>query len=324
LFSPALIPFTPELFSKLRNNYDVIVCSEVFQWSTIFAVLAKIFSFKRKVKIIIWQEMAKHQRILARCPSLIFHRIILRFFLDRYITKYVPRGKLAMEFLLNQKIDENKITNPISHGIARSVFFCAPNIKKENYIFSPSRLVYEKGVDILLKAFAIAKKELNDVKLIIQGDGPKLEEYKNLSKKLSIDKDVIFCIDRTDHKAMRLKYQKALVTVIASRLDLVIFSVMESFACGTPVIISSGIDSHVNLLDQKGGMVFNNENYKQLASAMIKIIKDDAYRRDMERQALEKAQSYFNDYLYKRFGEIIYGIYNNDKTYINRSYFTFT
>lgn len=312
IFWPSRIPFMPTLFIRLINNYDIVVSGDVSGWGLVFAVLAKIFSFKRRIKIISWQEMSKHFRMLRKYPSLIYHRVVLRFFLDRFVTAYIPRSKPARIFLERQGISQNKIFRPISHGVDRQVFFYDPSIKKERYIFSPSRLVPEKGIDILLKAFAMASRESEGVKLIIQGDGPLLKEYQDLAGDLNIANSTVFCPERVDHATMRIKYQKALVTVIASKSDLIIFSDMESLACGTPVIISCGVDSHLNFTDEKGGIIFHSQDYKQLARAMIKIINDEDYRKNMEEQALEKAELLFNDYLCERFREIIYGIYNEN------------
>ncbi|HEC93679.1 MAG TPA: glycosyltransferase [Candidatus Atribacteria bacterium] len=310
IFWPSCLPFTPTLFNKLRNKYDVVICSESFQWSTVFAVLAKIFSFKKKMKIIVWQEMAKYQRLFKKILSLIFYKVGLRFFLDKYIDKYIPRSQLAKKFLLKQNIEEKKITQSIPHGVDQNVFYYDPNIKKENYIFSPSRLVHSKGVDVLLKAFAIVSKKIKNIELIIQGEGPKYEEYKALSKKLNIESKVKFCTERLNHTQMRIRYQKALVTVISSRSDNVTFSDMESIVCGTPVIISNGADSHINFLDGKGGMIFNSEDWSQLSDLLLKIIRDTSFRKHKEKETLEKSKLYFNSYLSKLFMKVILDVSN--------------
>ena len=102
----------------------------------------------------------------------------------------------AKKFLMGQGVSGQKITSQIPHGIDPEVFYYDPDIEEENYIFSPSRLVFSKGVDVLLKAFAIALKRVGTMSLIIQGDGPGAEEYKELSKKLNIRPKIrpLFCI----------------------------------------------------------------------------------------------------------------------------------
>ena len=305
IFLPTRLPFVPALFGRLRDEYDVVICSEAFQWSTVLAVFARIFSFKKKAKIIVWHEIAKHQKLFGRIPSLVFYRVLLKYFLDSNISIYVPRSAQAKKFLMGQGVSGQKITSQIPHGIDPEVFYYDPDIKEENYIFSPSRLVFSKGVDVLLKAFAIALKRVGTMSLIIQGDGPGAEEYKELSKKLNIDKHVVICTDRLSHDAIRARYQKALMTVVASRADSFIFSLMESIACGTPVIASTNIDSHIDFMDGKGGLAFDNEDHNQLADAIVKIAGDASLRRQMRKEAVKKSKSLFNGYLYKQFTEVI-------------------
>ena len=311
IFWPSRLPFVPALFAKLRNKYDIVVCTEAFQWGTVFAVLSKLFSFKRKTKVIIWQETSRHQQLFKRLPSLIFHKVILKFFLDKHISIYIPWSIPSKKFLIKQGINENKITFPISHGFDQNVFFYDSSIKKDNYIFSPSILIDVKGIDVLLNAFAIAQEELDNIKLLIQGDGPKLEEYKALSRSLKIDTKVTFYTDRISHNQMRIRYNKALVTIVASRRELSNLSVLESIACGTPVIVSTGADNHIIFLDGRGGIVFNNEDYTELAKAIVRIIKDYEYRNNMEKWALKKSKLYSHDYLCKLFADILFDIYNS-------------
>ncbi|MFA5163958.1 MAG: glycosyltransferase family 4 protein [Candidatus Omnitrophota bacterium] len=304
VFWPSCIPLTPGLIRMLKDRYDVVVCSELFQIATVLAVIAKILG-RRKMKIVVWQEMARHQRIMGQLISKIYHAVVVRYFMDRHIDLYIPRGELARRFLLSQGIKEGKISDIIPHGVDADKFYYDPEVRKERYIISPSRLVYSKGVDVLLKAFEIVLKEIPDVRLIIQGDGPQLEEYKQLAKEARIDKQVIFSTERISHNEMRQKYQRALVTVICSRKDLMIFSAMESLACGTPVIISNGADSYTNYLDGKGGVVFASGDYSSLAGVISYLLKDDKYRKDMVGFALEKAKYYSNEYLSALFIETI-------------------
>ncbi|MFH1642940.1 MAG: glycosyltransferase family 4 protein [Nanoarchaeota archaeon] len=305
IFPPTQIPFTPGVFFYLRNNYDIIICSEIFQWNTVFAVLAKIFSFKRKIKVIIWQELAAHQRFLWRMPSIFYHRVILRFFLDQHIDLYIPCGTRARKFLISLEISAKKISRVISHGVDQEIFFYDPTIIRDNYIFSPSRLVHIKRIDVLLKAFSIVIKEAKDIKLIIQGEGPLLGEYQNLVQRLDIADNVIFNTKRSPHSVMGNIYRKALCTVLCSQSDLMVFSVKESINCGTPVILSRGIDFSEEFQDCKGGISFNNGDYCELAKQLLIMIQSSSFRENMCKEALEKSKMYSNNFVIEEFQKIL-------------------
>lgn len=305
IFWPTRLPFTPSLFRELKNRYDIVICSEAFQWSAVIAVFAGIFSREKKMKIIVWQELGIHQKLLMGWPSRFYHKVILKFFLDRFIACYVPRSRQAGKFLMEQGISVQKISSPIPHGYDQNVFFNDPAVKKEMYIFSPARLVHAKGIDVLLKAFDLVRKKTGHLELLIQGEGPLLEEYKALSQDLRLNGQVRFETDRLNHHQMRERYQKALITVISSRADNVIFSDMESIACGTPVILSTGVDSHTNYLDGTGGRYFQNEDYLQLAARITEIIKNPGLRWQMQKEALQKSDQFKNSTIAKQFLELI-------------------
>jgi glycosyltransferase involved in cell wall biosynthesis len=52
------------------------------------------------------------------------------------------------------------------------------------------RLVYQKGVDILLRAFARAVKEVPTARLLIAGDGPERAALTTLTRDLALDGSV--------------------------------------------------------------------------------------------------------------------------------------
>ncbi len=304
VFLPTRLPFTPSLAQKLKDRYDVVICSEAFQWSTVLAVLAKLTSSKKNLKIIVWHELSRHQKMFGGLPSKIFHKVILRYILDPFIAAYVPRSAVAARFLEKQGIPKTKITYPVAHGYDHHVFFHNPQVKKERYLFSPSRLVASKGVDVLLKAFSLVCRKIDNINLIIQGEGPLLDELQHACAELGIEHRVTFDTNRLGHDQMRERYQKAMLTVITSREDYVIFSEMESIACGTPVVLSSGIDSHINYLDDKGGFSFENGDYRELADILIRTLMDPASLRRLETQALQKSFSNTNAHISKQFIKI--------------------
>lgn len=263
------IPFVPSLVGHLRNRFDVVLTSETFQWATIFSVIARLLSFKQKPKIFIWHEISVHQRAFKQIPSKVFHRIVLKYLLDWQIDCYIPRGRRAEKFLLQQGIANEKLTKPISHGVDQHDFFHESVITNRDYIFSPSRLVADKDIPTLLKAFHTLRQHGVDVDLVIQGDGPDYIACKELAINLQIDQFVFFNRSRVYHDEMRKLYSNAQFTVIASKQDFMLFSVMESLICKTPVIVSDAIDIADEIAAYGGGLVFESGNHEMLFKQMI-------------------------------------------------------
>ena len=307
IFLPSRLPFVPSLFLYLRNKYDNVICVEAFQWSTVIAVVAKLFSFRRKMSIYVLQELSHHNKYLLEIPSRIYYGLILKYLLDKHIRLYMPFSERSRNFLLANGIKKGKIGKTISHGYNQNVFFQEKNINEsENYIFAPLILINVKGVDTLLKAFSIVRKKDPDVELIIQGDGPEFNNYENMARNLNILEKIKFNRERVSHNKMRTLYNRALITVIPSRRELCNLSTRESIACGTPVIVSDGIDDCSIFDDGKGGLVFKKGDYVQLSELITKMIGDHEYRKAMGNWALQKAEMFKHERLSKLFAEIIF------------------
>lgn len=266
------IPFVPSLIGYLKNNYDVVLSSEAFQWATIFIAASRLLSRRKKFRAYIWQELSVHQRVLKKLPSKFFHRVILRFFLNWQIDKYIPRGSRACQFLISEGVNVSKVVSPVPHGVDSNIFYPDRTHKDKKYIFCPSRLVDDKGIDTVLKAFYQLLQAGLDINLIIQGDGPGYEKYKRIATSLDIIDVVYFNRKRADHHLMREFYSNAELSVIASRQDFMLFSVMESLVCGTPVVISDAIDISEEVSVHGGGEVFEYANEAMLFDTMLKLL----------------------------------------------------
>lgn len=300
------IPFMPSLITQLRGKYDVILTSEAFQWATLFAVVARLFSFHRRPRVYVWQELSVHQRMLRSFPSLFFHRIALPVF-GPGIDGFIPRGERAARFLLAQGVRKEKMLPAISHGVDQTRFSNDHRSGDKTYFLSPSRLIIEKGIPTLLEALGRLRDEGVAVKLIIVGDGPDADELMKLATSLGVAAQVEFMRQRVDHHVMRDLYNNAIATVIASRRDFMLFSIMESLVCATPVIVSEAVDISENIARAGGGIVVPVDDSQSLASAMLELFRDKTLRSQYSEQAGEVGRGFTNDHvaqaLIRRFSE---------------------
>ena len=100
-----------------------------------------------------------------------------------------------------------------ANAVSREISFCSPT-QKEKYALYFGRLSYEKGVDILIKAWSKVK---GDYQLIIAGCGPQTEELEKLVLKLKISKRVKFVGFQSGDDLNNL-IQKASLHIIPSRI----------------------------------------------------------------------------------------------------------
>lgn len=99
------------------------------------------------------------------------------------------------------------------------------------------RLLYEKGVDILLQRWASHLKLERGLRLLIVGTGPEKAALQQLSKSLNLDKQVIFT-GEVMNKDMPAYYAASDLFVSASETPLMSMAVCEALLAGLPCIVS--------------------------------------------------------------------------------------
>ena len=169
VFMPCVFPYCPETKKIAKDDYDLIISSEVISMSSL--MLAK----RAKDHTIIWQELSSHNKICNGLVSKFWYNIIAKIYFKDVVI--VPRSNQAREFIsqfCNKVVDET-----IDHGVNSEIF--KPNTDKENFFAVCSRLVKLKHIDKTIKVFnKYIKKYDNDSKLYIIGDGDCEEKLKVL------------------------------------------------------------------------------------------------------------------------------------------------
>lgn len=103
-------------------------------------------------------------------------------------------------------------------------------------LFTSRRLVHRVGVDKLLQALAIIKPKIPDVWLAIAGRGHMQIALEQQAKELGLENNVKFLGFLPDEQ-LPIAYQAAELTIMPSQsFEGFGLAIVESFACGTPVI----------------------------------------------------------------------------------------
>lgn len=150
---------------------------------------------------------------------------------------------------------------------------------------------YFKGLSILLEAFAkLLQIEKNtNPRLHIVGDGDLKEQYMALARSLGISDSVIFEGRLSDEKLIQ-SYQHADLTLLPSvdRSEAFGLVLLESMACGTPVIASNlpGVRSVVK--EDETGLLVAPKSIDSLLEALQAMIKNPETRIMMGKLASER------------------------------------
>lgn len=173
-------------------------------------------------------------------------------------------------------------------------------------IFFVGRLDRRKGVETLLKAFAMIKENFQEARLIIGGRGPEEGKLKNLTKALEL-RDVVFVGYITDENLAKY-YATADICCFPSWGDQCFGVVLlEGMASGRPVVASDIPGYRGVLTGDLANLLFPPRDYQALAETILVLLEDDSLREDYGRKSRKIAEE---EYSWEKVGERILDIYH--------------
>lgn len=139
------------------------------------------------------------------------------------------------------------------------------------------RLDRSKGVDVLIKAFALIVRKIPAAQLVVIGKGKEEAALKNIVKELLLDGNVEF--KGVIGYSKIFDFLRSLnCLVVPSRTDNLPTVVLEAFACLTPVIGSNSGGIPDMIIPGYNGLLFENENIGDLASRMLIMLQNSEER----------------------------------------------
>ena len=118
-------------------------------------------------------------------------------------------------------------------------------------LLSVARLSPEKGIDLLLDAFARIKERFPTVELQVAGTGPRESALKSHCKQLGIGEDVEF-LGHIESPAQL--FRDASIFVLSSRHEGLPNALLEAAAAGLPIVATPASCGVTDLLQDKPGV----------------------------------------------------------------------
>lgn len=137
------------------------------------------------------------------------------------------------------------------------------------------------GIDYLLKAVAIIKKEHPEIplKVRIAGSGPNEKEYKKLAEDLNVN-DIVDWLGFIPQEKVASEWANMDLGIVYSTLDSESFGVsaVESEACGTPVVIADIPGLMEATIPETTSVVVKRCDEHLLAKAILELYYDNDRR----------------------------------------------
>ncbi len=169
--------------------------------------------------------------------------------------------------LIEHGVSEEKLT-VIMNGVDRSLF----NAKDKGagkYLLSVGNLVPLKGHEYILKALV----KLTQERLTIIGSGELENSLKNLAYRLNISDRVSF-LSNVPHRDLPAYYGQAKCTILMSSMEGMPNVVLESLACGTPVI-ATNVGGLPEVITKDNGILLTEQSAEALTVGLSSALSHD-------------------------------------------------
>ncbi|MFX0080231.1 MAG: glycosyltransferase family 4 protein [Candidatus Hodarchaeota archaeon] len=218
-------------------------------------------------------------------------------FIRKEIKYYIPKVDINAITNLYSAIEDKYKPYPVE----------AKKLKQQLQIDGPiilyiGRIAKYKGVDDIIKAYKIAKREIPNLNLVMGGKPDFYMEkiYQEWKKKY---KDIHF-VGFVSEKEIPIYYSMGDIFVTYSYASEGFgLTPIEAIACGTPVICSSMI-AYKEVL-QDNAIFVPPRNSKKLAEEIVSLLKNDSKREAL----IEKAQKFIKRYSWDSVGQKLENTY---------------
>lgn len=160
---------------------------------------------------------------------------------------------------------------------------------KDFLLIYVGELSVRKNQGMLFEVLQLLKDRIPTVKLLLVGDGPMEEKYKNLVRRMKIEDNVEFLGFREDIPQL-LALSDVLVST--SRQEGLPVNVMEGMATGLPLVVTDCRGNRDLVEDGKNGFLIPLGASKQFASAIEKLYISSDLRHRFSKANLMRVQDY--------------------------------
>ncbi len=169
------------------------------------------------------------------------------------------------------------------------------SVPKEYDIVFFGRVCKEKGIEDLLHALSIVRKEVTDVKLCVIGNV--MMDYRSYLDQLIKTLDIEGCVTWKGHlptlKDVHIETSKARICVLPTHYDIIPGTIIESMQLAIPVVsYRTGSIPELNA-DRENILLCDKGDISGLANNVVKLLSDDSLYRTMANRGLECVDEWF-------------------------------
>ena len=311
--------------SRLTGIYPIKAIKKIKEWDldvihsqTEFAIgtFARIFAKQYDIPIVhtyhtMYEDYVHYiTKGYFDAPSKKIVEYLTKFYCDKTIDELIVPTKKTYD-LFKEKYRYERNVHIIPTGIEIERFYKEKinqeklKILKEKLklnlndivLLFVGRVASEKDIEFLINNHSKILKNNKNVKLLIVGDGPDLENYKKLSKKQKIEDNVIFT-GKVSWDDIPLYYSLSDIFVTASHTETQGLTVVEAMAASIPVVALNDESFRNTVIDGLTGYLFDNK--KEYINEIVELVNDKEKRINMGNQGRINSEAYSSKYFAER------------------------
>lgn len=276
--------FPGSLLFLFKYKPDILITQGHIDLNEVIAIfICKILSIKH----ITWTHgylHGDHNKYYKYLKEYIQH---IEFKLSNSIITFSEKGRkhLIKKGIISSKIFHAPNTLNTNLLTAKYNSICKKNSKEKikiqlgiphnsRIILYCGRLQKRKKVDLLIKALVLLRKKMNNVYLLIIGDGEEKQKLEEYSKELFLSNSISFLGSIYDEEILSIYYYISDVFVMPSWVGL---SIVHAFCYHLPIITEKS-DLHAPEIqyfyNNYNGLYYEKDNHLSLCKTMYEILND--------------------------------------------------
>src|SRR3989338_257187 len=170
----------------------------------------------------------------------------------------------------------------IPNGINIDLFHIN-GVKNSKIVFFSGVMYHHRGVDILLKSVPAVVKKVPEVKFLLIGEGPELDNLQKIVRDYNIEKNVEFrnWLERKEIINFLSEVSIGIGPLRSTTVtkDALPIKVLEYMAASLPIIAQKNTLPYSVLIDGENGFFVNNE--EELATKIVYLLENEQKSKEM-------------------------------------------
>ena len=294
--------FNPDI---IHINTEVVIAELGFLYAKVHN-LPVIYTFHT-----MWEDYAPNYFPMIPSPMVkFFTRRVLEKVLKRSYRVIVPTSQIeatvrdynlnTQTFLLPTGIDPELFEHDANESAAfrSKLETLFPKLKGRRILLFAGRVAKEKNLGFLLNILPDIIARHPDVILLIAGNGPDQDYFREEARKKGIEDKCVFTgyFDRND---LALVYAVSEIFVFPSLTDTQGLVTLEAMLSGTPVVAIGAMGTLTVMGGDNGGFMVKN-NPAEFTGRVLELLENPELRMSKSREAKKYARSWSIDELTKK------------------------